>query len=127
MCIENRFSIFFIISHNHYIDDDDYYYITTITSFNVVFLFVWFLYSYHTNTYIQSINRIKRELANLIVVITPWEMRIKKIESKSIKNKQGRKKERIFFDQKKRQRCMLCMFFFVNIKKYQYYHYHYRI
>ena len=29
----------------------------------------------------QSINRIKRELANLIVVITPWEMRIKKIES----------------------------------------------
>ncbi|XP_046920657.2 transmembrane channel-like isoform X2 [Dermatophagoides farinae] len=29
----------------------------------------------------RSINRIKRELANLIVVITPWEMRIKKIES----------------------------------------------
>ena len=76
--------------------------------------FVCFLYSYHTH--IQSINRIKRELANLIVVITPWEMRIKKIESKSIKSKQERKKERIFFDQKKRQRCMLCMFFFVNIK-----------
>ena len=75
--------------------------------------FVCFLYSYHTH--IQSINRIKRELANLIVVITPWEMRIKKIESKSIKSKQERKKERIFFEQK-RQRCMLCMFFFVNIK-----------
>ncbi|XP_054167274.1 transmembrane channel-like protein [Oppia nitens] len=29
----------------------------------------------------RTINRLKREFANLIVVITPWEMRIKKIES----------------------------------------------
>lgn len=33
--------------------------------------------------FLQTINRFRRELANLIVQITPWEMRIKRIESKT--------------------------------------------
>lgn len=29
----------------------------------------------------QLLHRLKREIDNLIVILTPWEMRIKKIES----------------------------------------------
>lgn len=32
---------------------------------------------------LQSIKKLRREITNLIVQLTPWEMRIKKIESKS--------------------------------------------
>ena len=77
---ENRFSIFY---HHRIIT-----LMIAITGLmlNFVCLFVcffsWFIFGS------QSINRIKRELANLIVVITPWEMRIKKIESKyNIRNR----------------------------------------
>ncbi|RWS23418.1 transmembrane channel-like protein 3 [Leptotrombidium deliense] len=34
----------------------------------------------------KSINRLKREINNIIVQLTPWEMRIKKIESKNRQN-----------------------------------------
>lgn len=76
---ENRFSIFY---HHRIIT---LMIAITRLMLNFVCLFVffsWFIFGS------QSINRIKRELANLIVVITPWEMRIKKIESKyNIRNR----------------------------------------